>query len=404
MATPDAGASISVSTLTRQIKTLVEQGFHSVCLSAEISEVSRPRSGHLYLTLKDDSAQIRGVVWRSTAQRLSFEIKEGQAVICFGDVEVYAARGTYQLVIRQMQPDGIGALQLAFQELKTKLHREGLFAAERKRPLPRFPKCVAVVTSASGAALHDFLEAARNRWQGSELMIVPALVQGESAASSIVAAIRSVHRLKPMPDVLVVTRGGGSLEDLWAFNEEPLIRALAESKIPTVSAVGHEIDITLSDLVADVRALTPTDAAIQVLPDRGRVLQASRELGQRLDRAMQLAIESRRHRVESLLQRSVLRRPHEQIRVRQRRLDELDARSRRAMFAVLHQRRAQLAARAAALSALSPVDVLARGYSVTTDREGIALRDVEQVRPGDLIRTRLAAGELESVVRERPPK
>ncbi len=195
-------------------------------------------------------------------------------MLCFGDVEVYGARGTYQLVIRRVQPQGVGALQLAFQQLQAKLYAEGLFAAERKKPLPRFPRRIGLVTSPNGAAVRDFLEAAANRWKGVEIIVIPALVQGQGAAQSIVSGIKAAHRIRPKLDVLVVSRGGGSLEDLWCFNEEPVVRAVAASKIPTVSAVGHEIDVTLCDMAADVRALTPTDGATRVLPD-ARLLDRS---------------------------------------------------------------------------------------------------------------------------------
>lgn len=390
--------AISVSELTGHIKAVLEETFPPVWVAGEIADLSRPRSGHLYLTLKDDDAQIRGVIWRSTASRLNVDLQEGQAVLCFGELEVYSARGTYQLTIRKVQPQGLGALQLAFQKLQEKLYAEGLFAAERKRELPRFPRRVAVVTSPSGAAVRDFLKAASNRWRGVEIIVVPALVQGETAATSIVSALRATHRLRPKPDVVILTRGGGSLEDLWCFNDERVVRAVAASKIPTVSAVGHEIDITLCDLAADVRALTPTDGATRILPDSDAVERSAGELRQRLDRAMDTAIKHRRARLIALDERGVLRKPHEQIHLRSRRLDELDARARRAIVSKLTLGRANLATAAASLSALSPLDVLTRGYSVTTDQRDSVIRHVDDVNIGDIIRTRLEHGELESQV------
>ena len=316
--------AMSVSELTGHIKAVIEGTFPSVWVAGEISDLSRPRSGHLYLTLKDDDAQIRGIIWRSTASRLNVDLKDGQAVLCFGDLEVYAARGSYQLVIRKVQPQGLGALQLAFQQLQAKLFAEGLFAAERKRKLPRFPRRIAVVTSPSGAAIRDFLKAAANRWRGVEIIVVPAVVQGETASASIIAALAAAHRIKPRPDIVILTRGGGSLEDLWCFNDERVVRAVAASEIPTVSAVGHEIDVTLCDLAADVRALTPTDGATCTLPDGHLVVQTIGELRQRLDRAIRNAIETRRRRVVSISERTVIRKPLELVHLRSRRLDELD--------------------------------------------------------------------------------
>ncbi len=396
----DAAAvnAVSVGELTAHIKAVMEATFPPVWVAGEIADLSRPRSGHVYFTLKDDEASIRGVIWRSTAQRLKTKLHEGQAVLVFGELEVYAARGTYQITVRQVQPQGMGALQIAFQKLQETLHAEGLFAVERKRALPRFPRRVVVITSPSGAAVRDFLKAASNRWTGVEIIVVPALVQGEGAARSIVNAMRAAHRLRPAADVVLLTRGGGSLEDLWSFNEQPVVRAVAASKIPTVSAVGHEIDVTLCDLAADVRALTPTDGATVILPDGNVVEKSSRELRLRLDRAIRQSIKERRNRLDGLGQRNVLRKPHEQIHLRSRRLDDLDARARRAMFGKLAIGRAKLATSAASLSALSPLDVLARGYSVTLDESGQVIRDAEAVGAGQLIRTRLDRGEIESRV------
>lgn len=398
---PDEATAIdamSVSELTGHIKAVIEETFPPVWVAGEISDLSRPRSGHVYLTLKDDDAQIRGIIWRNTASRLNIDLKDGQAVLCFGELEVYAARGSYQIVIRKIRQQGVGALQLAFQKLQAKLNTEGLFSAERKKQLPSFPRRVAVITSPSGAAVRDFLKAAEHRWHGVEIMVIPARVQGEGAAASIVTAIQSAHRLLPRPDVLILTRGGGSLEDLWCFNEEPVVRAVAASKIPTVSAVGHEVDVTLCDLAADLRALTPTDGATKVLPDRRLVDQAAIELRQRLDRSIRQSIERRRARLVALSERTVLRKPHELIHLRSRRLDELDGRARRAMLGRFDLGRARVATAAASLAALSPLNVLARGYSVTLDHQGNAIRSSDAIAVGQVVRTRLQSGALESTV------
>ncbi len=396
----DTPHAVSVSELTGHIKAILEGTFPSIWVAGEISDLTRPRSGHLYFTLKDDHSQIRGVIWRSTATRLRTELSEGDAVLCFGDVEVYGPRGTYSLVVRKIQPQGVGALQLAFQKLQAKLNAEGLFAADRKKSLPRYPRRIGLVTSPTGAAVRDFLEAASNRWKGVEIILIPTSVQGEGAARSIVAAIGAAHRIVPPLDALVLTRGGGSLEDLWCFNEEAVVRAVAAATIPTISAVGHEIDVTLCDLAADLRALTPTDGATRALPDAALLRRSVDELRSRLDRFIRQALTARRERLGSLASRSVISKPHELVHERSRLLDEFDARARRAMLARLQLERARLATVAASLSALSPLDVLTRGYSVTFDDKGRALENASDVKVGDTIRTRLHRGEFESVVRK----
>lgn len=393
-----AELAVSVSELTHHIKAILEGTFPQIWVCGEISDLSRPRSGHLYFTLKDESANIRGVIWRSTAERLNFDLTEGQQVFCFGDVEVYSPRGTYQLMVRKVQPQGMGALQLAFQKLQAKLDAEGLFAAERKRPLPRRPHRIGIVTSQSGAAIRDFLKAASMRFKNVEMTVIPALVQGNTAAASIVAGIRAAHRMTPALDVLILTRGGGSLEDLWPFNEEAVVRAVAASTIPTVSAVGHEIDVTLCDMAADVRALTPTDAATRVLPDQTFLVRSVREFDQRLHRSMRLMIQRRQLRLEQLASRTVMRKPHDIVMMRSRRLDELDARGRRATFAKLNLCKAKLATQSAALSALSPLNVLTRGYSVTLDANGNAIQDASDLSVGDTLTTRLHNGTVQSKV------
>lgn len=390
---------VSVSELTGHVKAILEGTFPSICVEGEISDLTRPRSGHIYFTLKDEHAQIRGVIWRSTAARMTTQLKEGQSVLCFGDVEVYAARGTYSLVVRKVQTQGLGPLQQAFLELKQKLNAEGLFAAERKRPLARFPKRIGVVTSPSGAAIRDFLKAAAQRWPGVEILIIPTLVQGQGASESIAKAIRTAQQVNPRLDSLVVTRGGGSLEDLWCFNEEPVVRAIAQCKIPTISAVGHEVDITLCDLAADVRALTPTDGATRVLPDRDLIARTLNDMRARLDRTARNVIHIRQNRVDALQTRSILKRPHELVQRRFRQLDELDARGRKAMATRMQLNHAKIAKAAATLSALSPLNVLARGYSVTLDSNDNTIQDPSQVKPGDLIRSRVQNGDIESLVK-----
>ena len=389
---------ITVSDLTLHVKAMVEGLFPSMWVSGEISDLVRARSGHVYFTLKDDTSQIRGVMWRSSAERLKFDLEDGQAVLCFGNLEVYSPRGTYQLVVRKVEPQGVGALQLAFQKLQAKLEAEGIFDADQKQPLPAFPRRIGIVTSPSGAAVRDFLQAASNRWRGVEVVVIPAQVQGKGAAKTIVAGIKAAQKIKPALDVLVVSRGGGSLEDLWCFNEERVVRAIAKCKLPTVSAVGHEVDVTLCDLAADVRALTPTDAATRVLPDGRNLLDAYQNLSVRLHRSMRTAIQERQRQLESLANRPILSKPHAFIQMQSRRLDELDARARRAMRSQVQIEGGRLATLAAKLSALSPLDVLTRGYSVTINDQGKAITAAADVKSGDTIRTRLSDGEIESTV------
>ena len=262
---------LTISQLTRQVKNLVEEHFPFVRVIGEVSNCTVAGSGHVYLTLKDEAAQIRAVMWRSKASRLKFELHDGLEVVASGPLEVYEARGTYQLIIEQLIPQGVGALELAFRQLQEKLAAEGLFDPERKRPLPEFPRRIALITSPTSAAVRDLLQVITRRWQAVDLLIIPVPVQGEGAAEEIAAALRSVHRI-PQCDVVITGRGGGSLEDLWAFNEEIVARAIYECPIPVISAVGHEIDISISDLVADRRALTPSEAGELVVPLRVEII------------------------------------------------------------------------------------------------------------------------------------
>src|SRR5262245_54917644 len=268
---------LSVSALTQEIKGLLEDGFSSVWVTGEVSNVSRPPSGHLYLTLKDPQAQLPAVIYRGIALRLKFDLRNGQEVIVRGGLSVYPPHGKYQFVIEELQPKGIGALELAFRQLKERLFRLGYFAPERKKPLPRFPRRLALVTSPTGAAVRDMLGILSQRWAAVEIWVCPVRVQGDGAAEEVATAIGRLNQLAQagvLPvDVMIVGRGGGSTEDLWAFNEECVARAIYLSAIPVVSAVGHEVDLTIADLVADCRALTPTEAATRVVPDLEEMLQ-----------------------------------------------------------------------------------------------------------------------------------
>ncbi len=326
---PDAALK-TVSQLTREIKALLEHGFPFVWVSGEISNFTRAASGHCYLTLKDDSAQIRAIIWKGTASRLKFELQDGLEVNVAGRVEVYEARGAYQIIIEQCEPQGLGALELAFRQLHDKLAAEGLFAAEHKQPLPRFPRRIALVTSPTSAAVRDMLQVLTRRWPAAEILILPVRVQGAGAAAEIAAAIRTVPNI-PDVDVIITGRGGGSLEDLWAFNEEVVARAIYDCPIPVVSAVGHEIDISIADLVADRRALTPSEAAELVVPDIREVQMGVQQLRDRLIGGLRQRAITSRSQLEALASRRVFTRPTERIHDLQQQLDELDARSRRAI-------------------------------------------------------------------------
>ncbi len=396
---------LTVGQLTAEIKDVLESSFASVWVSGEISNLSRPQSGHCYLTLKDESAQLRAVLWRTAASRVRFDLDDGLEVICQGHLDLYAPRGSYQLVIEQILPKGMGALELALRKLRQRLAAEGLFEAERKRPLPRFPREIAIVTSPTGAALRDFLEVLRRRWRGTDVLVLPARVQGEGAAAEIAAAIAAANRLARPINVLVVARGGGSLEDLWAFNEEMVVRAIAASRIPVVSAIGHEIDVTLADLVADVRALTPSEAAELVVPSREELVAELLRHERRLAASLRARAAEARGRLEVLGGSMVFRRPTARLHDLARRVDELGQRAERALTGSVRRCRSLWEARTAHLESLSPLAILARGYSLTRKlADGAAVRSADALVPGDEIVTRFAQGEVVSRVEGLRPE
>ncbi|MGO8691075.1 MAG: exodeoxyribonuclease VII large subunit [Thermoguttaceae bacterium] len=401
---PAAPPILSVSELTAQIKDLLENSFPAVWVSGEISNLSRPQSGHCYLTLKDDRAQIRAAIWRGAAARVRFQLADGLEVVCQGHLDVYAPRGSYQLIIDQIEPKGMGALELALRQLREKLAREGLFDPARKRPLPRLVRRVGLVTSPTGAAIHDFLQVLGRRWRGADVLVLPTRVQGEGAAAEIAAAIGIANRLPTAIDCLVVARGGGSLEDLWAFNEEVVVRAIYASRIPVISAVGHEIDVTLSDLVADVRALTPSEAAELVAPAAEELLARLRQMHQRAVAAMRFRMAAGRGRLEAITRSRVFRRPLQRIEDLVRRLDELETSATRGVRGRLERAQRQLDAAAAHLESLSPLAVLGRGYSLTQrTADGRVIRDAAELTAGQQITPRFARGEAISRVEEIRP-
>jgi exodeoxyribonuclease VII large subunit len=395
-------AVLSVSEITDQIKDLLEGNLPFVWVAGEISNCTRAASGHVYLTLKDDAAQLRAVIWKGTASRLRFELHDGLEVVASGPIQVYAARGTYQLTIEQLVPRGVGALELAFRQLCEKLRAEGLFATDRKRPLPRFPRRIALVTSPTGAAVRDLLQVITRRWSAADIVILPVAVQGATAAGEIAAALRSIAKI-PGVDVVIAGRGGGSIEDLWAFNEEVVARAIFECPVPVISAVGHEIDVTVADLVADMRAATPSVAGELVVPHRDEVRQELDRIRHRLVTGLRGRAVAARSLLDSLASRRVLTHPVERLHDRARLVDELGLRLRRSMETIRERTRHELAAVAASLQALSPLKVLERGFSVTrTEPAGEIVRDASRLRPGDLLRTRFLRGEAISRVELLP--
>ena len=392
---------LTVSELTALIQGVLESAFPAVWVSGELSDITRPQSGHIYFTLKDAGAQIRAVMWRSAASRLRFQLEDGQEVVCCGDVDVYPPRGSYQLVVREIEPRGLGMLQLALRQTQQRLAAEGLFDPSHKKPLPRFPRRIALVTSPTGAAVRDFLEVLRRRWRDVAVLIIPARVQGDGAAEDIVRGIQLAHQIRPRPDVLVVARGGGSLEDLWCFNEEKVVRAIFASQIPVVSAVGHEIDVTLSDLVADVRALTPTEAAQLVVPSAAEVAAMLHHLQVRLASSLRGRAAEARSRLESLQARRVLRAPWERIHELARRVDEMELRARHAIRGRQQSAGECLAGLAGRLESLSPLAVLARGYSITERAcDWQPITDAAELAAGELLKTRFRKGETISRVEE----
>ncbi len=389
---------LTVSELNTAAKDVLGATFDDVWVAGEVSDLSRPSSGHLYFSLKDEEATIRAVIWRSTASRMPFQIEDGQQLICRGKIDLYIVRGSYQLVVKQAEPQGVGSLQLAFEQLKRKLSEEGLFAEEHKQPAPWLPRKIAFVTSPSGAAIRDFLEVTRRRWSNVHVVVIPARVQGQQAAGEIAAGVRTANALTDPPDLLVVGRGGGSMEDLWCFNEEEVVRAIFESEIPVISAVGHEIDVTLSDLVADRRALTPTEAAELAVPAEAEIAGMLEAIQQRMVSTLQSRVLRARQQLQTLDSRPVLKRPEEIVEQRARIVDEWEQRLSRAMQDVIQRGKEKVAVAAAGLNALSPLSVLERGYSVTQDQDGQVLVDIQQLQIGQEMVSRLFNGRVISVV------
>jgi exodeoxyribonuclease VII large subunit len=433
----------TVSELAMRIKAQLEDQFPAVWVEGEISNLRTPSSGHAYFTLKDDGAQLRCVLFRGRGRRVAFQPEDGMQVLAFGGLDVYLARGEYQLVVELLEPKGVGALQLAFEQLKRKLAGEGLFEEARKRPLPPFPRTIGIVTSPTGAAIRDMLHVIDRRFADLRILITPVRVQGEEAPGEIVGALRDLESVEDL-DVVIVGRGGGSIEDLWAFNDERVARAIAGCRVPVISAVGHETDFTIADFVADLRAPTPSAAAELVVREKLQVARALVTLYENLKQAMAGRLERERERVEALGKRRVLTDAARALRDLYRRVDDLTARLTRAVrgserqathrlslatnalrslnpvariangTVLLAQLRGRLASAAVhsvkvsrhrfdaavgRLDSLSPLAVLGRGYSLTRLLpSGAIVRSAAQTRPGDAVEILLHQGALEARV------
>lgn len=388
---------ISVTELVTAMKEVIETALPPCIVEAELSNCKRSAAGHWYLTLKDSNAEISATMWRSTAERLKFQPQDGMQVLATGSLQVYVARGTCQFIINRLLPQGVGELELAFRQLQQKLAAEGLFDPARRRTIPAVPRRIALITSPSGAAVRDMIQVITRRWPPADLVIVPVRVQGEGSVTDLVQALSAVHRI-PEVDVAIVGRGGGSLEDLWSFNTEPVARAIAACKVPVISAVGHETDVSIADLVADRRALTPSEAGELVVPAADELREQLRQSAERMRTSMLTRVDNFRLRLAALEARSVLQKPDSLITQKRQDCDILGERLQRSIGLMVERQQRNLSAVAASLHALSPLKVLLRGYSLTQTESGTLIQSASQVRPGDVLITRLHEGQLRSRV------
>lgn len=393
---------LSVSELTKYIKDKFENDFFlsNLWVKGEISNLKLHSSGHAYLTLKDKDCSIKIVMFRSRARRLLFRPENGMSVIIQGYISIYERDGTYQLYAESMEPDGVGALYIALEQLKQKLAAQGLFDQERKKPMPRIPKVIGIVTSPTGAALQDMLNIMRRRWPKVQIILAPVLVQGEGAPASISRAIGQMNSLETV-EVLIVGRGGGSLEELWAFNTEAVAMAIAKSKIPVISAVGHETDFTVADMVADLRAPTPSAAAELVVPDCQEMVRYLGTLDKRLAKGMANYLDKSKQRVKHCLAAPSLQRPYLITGSRQQTLDILTNNLQRNGNLCLTERTSRLVNLAGKLNVLSPLATLARGYSICSTSNGEIISDAAKVEVGQGVAVVLQKGKILCQVEEK---
>ena len=390
-----------VSDVTRFIKNMFDHEalLQNIMVRGEISNFKLYASGHGYFVLKDDKATLRCVLFRRWAEQLPFLPENGMQIIAAGNISVYERDGVYQLYVERVIPDGAGALAAAYEQLKARLSAEGLFDAERKKSLPPFPKTIGIVTSPSGAVLRDIFRVAKRRWPRVRLVLYPAAVQGEEAAAQVAAGILFFNEMYPV-DVLIVGRGGGSAEDLWAFNEEIVVRAVAASRIPVISAVGHETDYTLADFAADVRAATPSQAAELAVPDREELRRHVAGLQARVENARDGWMKAKRTRLAALTRQSFFREPQRFLRFFRQRLDTVEERFQRLTEKWHTAKRQRLTSAIEKMELLSPVRVLRRGYGIISTPDGDVIRSIRQVRPEENVEVMLADGRFKARVTE----
>lgn len=392
----------TVSELNQFIKDLLDNvpPLQEVLLRGEVSNYKMYPSGHHYFTLKDSQCSLKCVMFKGSTIRLRFRPENGMQVIAAGRVSVYPRDGAYQLYCTSLTPEGAGDLSVAFEQLKEKLRKEGLFDEGHKKPLPKYPRRIAIVTSPAGAAVHDMIRILRRRYPIAKVLLLPVRVQGTEAPAEIAGAIRYADRHK-LADVLITGRGGGSLEDLWAFNDERVARAIYEAEVPVISAVGHEPDVAISDFVADRRASTPSNAAEIAVPDMAELLRTLGGMEQRMQQGAQRCIGYRRERLEALAEKRVLTEPTAYLEDRRQDIDHLTHRLCAGMRSASRQAAQRFGALAAALDALSPLKVLGRGYALAQTEDGTVLRSSGQVNTGDRVHVRLSNGGIVCEVREK---
>ena len=391
--------TFTVSELTRRIKGVLETSFTNVAVTGEISNFKRHSSGHIYFTLKDEGAQLSAVMWRGRSMNLFFTPQDGMKVIAIGNITVYEVRGQYQIDVIQLQPLGIGELQLAFERLKQKLAAEGLFDAEHKKTIPEYPERIGIVTSPTGAAIQDILNILSRRFPAVEVILYPVKVQGEGAAREIATAIQDFNKYGKI-DVMIVGRGGGSLEDLWAFNEEIVARAIYNSKIPVISAVGHEIDFTISDFVADLRAPTPSAAAELVVKHQTEIIEYLRNFCYNIEQEIRNLIKSHKERIASLFQSYAFNRPFDIVRQFSQRIDELSRNIDRNILTTLNLNHQKLDSLIKRINSLNPTSVLERGYAMIY-RDNKVIDRSYKLQSDDKIEIKFHDGNVPALIEKR---